>query len=50
LGRCKLGQQTCEKGTWGACTGAITPQTERCDDQDWDCDGFAGNNGGRVCN
>ncbi|MCK6511402.1 hypothetical protein L6R29_15705 [Myxococcota bacterium] len=50
FGRCKLGQQTCTNGVWGACIGAITPQSERCDDQDWDCDGAAGNSGGRICN
>ena len=43
-GICKKGQQTCsgtsEFGTWGACTGAVLPQKEKCGDKiDQDCDG-----------
>ena len=34
VGTCKQGTQTCtstgEFGTWGACTGAVTPTTESC--------------------
>ena len=39
LGPCQQGLQTCINGKWGACEGAITPQTEICDGKDNNCDG-----------
>lgn len=41
IGSCKLGQQSCENGSWGKCEGEVAPQRERCDNQgiDEDCDG-----------
>ena len=40
-GVCTLGQQTCEDGHWGPCTGGRDPDpSETCDDRlDNDCDG-----------
>ena len=39
VGLCQAGTQTCTAGSWGICTGEITPATEICDDEDNDCDG-----------
>ncbi|MCB9585250.1 MAG: VCBS repeat-containing protein [Polyangiaceae bacterium] len=39
VGECKQGHETCNAGKWGACEGAIGPQTEACDELDNDCDG-----------
>lgn len=37
---CKQGTQTCSRGVWLECVGAITPTTEVCGDEiDQDCDG-----------
>jgi hypothetical protein len=44
IGACTDGQQTCqgaEFGTWGPCTGSISPQAETCDKLDNDCNGCA---------
>ncbi|MCB9638526.1 MAG: hypothetical protein H6728_12865 [Myxococcales bacterium] len=49
FGRCKLGKQTCKQGQWSTCEGAITPEKEKCDEFDWDCDGSVGTDG-RFCN
>tara|TARA_B100000609_G_scaffold199642_1_gene205358 strand:- start:2102 stop:5260 length:3159 start_codon:yes stop_codon:yes gene_type:complete len=38
-GICKAGTQTCSNGVWSTCSGATTPITEVCNDQDDDCDG-----------
>jgi hypothetical protein len=44
-GICRGGRQTCEVGEggfgtrWGACTGAVLPEDERCNTVDDDCDG-----------
>ncbi len=39
-GTCSEGIQQCQPdGTWGACTGAVGPDPERCDGLDNDCDG-----------
>lgn len=42
VGICKGGTRSCQAdGTWEACSGDVTPQTEVCGDQlDNDCDGF----------
>ena len=38
-GECQKGIQTCFSGSWGACVGEITSQTEICNDsKDNDCD------------
>lgn len=39
VGACRAGEQRCEQGTWRACTGAVTPQQELCNEIDDDCDG-----------
>ncbi|MBI4434990.1 putative metal-binding motif-containing protein [Candidatus Uhrbacteria bacterium] len=39
VGVCRVGVQTCVSGTFGACTGAITPSSEVCNGFDDDCDG-----------
>jgi len=40
-GACTRGVETCtEFGTWTPCWGAVTPQAERCDGVDNDCDGL----------
>ena len=42
-GTCRAGTQTCVSGKWsGLCAGAVTPEPERCDAQDHDCDGNLG--------
>ena len=39
-GVCQLGTQTCLKGSWGPCTGAIAPLgVEACNNQDDTCNG-----------
>ncbi|MBN2422812.1 hypothetical protein JXB41_06285 [Candidatus Woesearchaeota archaeon] len=39
-GACQPGMQTCDSaGQWSACTGAVLPVTEICDNIDNDCDG-----------
>ena len=38
VGECVAGLQTCAGDTWGACEGAIGPQSESCDELDNDCD------------
>ena len=43
-GECKKGVSTCGKdGTWGKCTGQVTPKAETCNNKDEDCDGFIDN-------
>ncbi len=40
MGICKAGLQTClSNHRWGPCQGQITPQWEKCDNRDNDCDG-----------
>ncbi|MFN7132270.1 MAG: hypothetical protein ACK4N5_09310, partial [Myxococcales bacterium] len=39
LGECRLGEQVCANGAWGACVGAIDPQQELCNDKDDNCNG-----------
>ena len=39
VGSCQAGQQACSAGTWGTCTGEVTPSAELCDNKDNDCDG-----------
>jgi MYXO-CTERM domain-containing protein len=38
-GACHAGTQACTGGAWAACTGAVIPSTEVCDNVDNDCDG-----------
>jgi len=43
VGTCKAGTQQCVNGTWGSCTGEVTPTMEVCsDDLDHDCNGQGG--------
>ncbi len=43
VGVCAAGTQTCVNGSFGACTGEVTPTAETCDGQDDDCDGTVDN-------
>ncbi|MBM4146703.1 MAG: hypothetical protein FJ240_10620 [Nitrospira sp.] len=36
---CKTGTQYCENGAWSACLGEVTPQEEKCDGIDNNCNG-----------
>ncbi len=38
-GACRAGSQSCQQGTWSACTGSVPPSVETCDNVDNDCDG-----------
>jgi hypothetical protein len=40
VGICHGGTSTCSGGTWGACVGQVTPQAEKCNGLDDDCDTF----------
>jgi hypothetical protein len=58
VGACHGGTQLCQAatGTWGACTGQVTPTVETCNNIDDDCDGVTDGNqrvcytGGSECN
>jgi hypothetical protein len=43
VGVCRAGTHTCEQrangSAWGPCNGQTLPTVDRCDNQDWDCDG-----------
>ncbi|MCK6513232.1 hypothetical protein L6R29_25155 [Myxococcota bacterium] len=40
IGTCKDGTETCTGGKWGACTGEVKPETDKCGDNlDNDCNG-----------
>jgi hypothetical protein len=48
---CHPGTQQCTNGTYGACTGEVTPQTEICNGLDDDCDNIIDEDtGGGSCN
>lgn len=54
IGICRGGTQTCNGTTtgsaWGACQNQRLPETERCDNQDHDCNGVLNDRpGGCVC-
>ena len=38
-GQCQLGTRLCTNGSWGACSGAIGPIAEICNNKDDNCDG-----------
>ena len=40
VGACQAGMQTCNNGTFGPCTGQVTPAPETCNGVDDDCDGI----------
>ncbi len=40
VGICREGRQTCVKGQWSRCLGAVPPTQETCDGQDDDCNGI----------
>ena len=42
-GTCRVGQRTCESGTWGECSGEVLPTTDVCNNIDDDCDGVVDN-------
>jgi len=37
VGACMMGTQTCSGGSWGLCTGGVTPVGETCNNVDDDC-------------
>ena len=53
IGTCRAGSQTCVNGRFGACTGAVVPQTETClnENADDDCNGMTDDiaNRGMAC-
>lgn len=40
VGICVAGRVSCVNGFWGLCSGGVSPQSERCDNRDEDCDGL----------
>jgi hypothetical protein len=44
VGECRPGTETCTNGSWGACSGGVLAQSERCDSRDNDCDGATDEN------
>ena len=38
-GECRAGNQSCTRGRWGVCRGAVDPKVELCNGLDDDCDG-----------
>ncbi|MBK8254918.1 MAG: hypothetical protein IPK82_19950 [Polyangiaceae bacterium] len=49
VGVCVQGNQTCQGGQWGACTGEVIPSAEACNLQDDDCNGAADDMGQATC-
>ncbi|MFH2010789.1 MAG: MopE-related protein [bacterium] len=49
IGSCLEGTRSCTGGSWGACTGAVTPATETCNNADDDCDGTVDENLNQAC-
>jgi hypothetical protein len=51
-GTCVAGNQTCNNGQWGPCTGNTAPTTEVCDGKDNNCNGQTdeGTSGGTCTN
>jgi hypothetical protein len=49
---CRIGNQSCAAGTFGACAGAVTPGIEiACNNLDDDCDGLTDEvSGTEQCN
>ncbi len=42
-GACKLGERTCEDGSWSECRNEVVPTAELCNRVDDDCDGIVDN-------
>lgn len=42
-GACRMGERTCEKGTWSECVGEVIPSQDICNQLDDDCDGVVDN-------
>jgi hypothetical protein len=49
VGICRQGSQTCSGGSWGACSGQVTPRAEECNNADDDCDGNRDEGLTRTC-
>ncbi len=49
VGLCKAGAQTCNSGSWSACSGEVVPAIEICDGKDNDCDGKKDGNLTKPC-
>jgi hypothetical protein len=48
-GECATGTETCGASGWGACTGAVGPTAETCNNRDDDCDGTTDEMLARAC-
>ncbi len=48
VGACSEGEQVCDGGTWGSCSG-VTPREEACDGVDNDCDGAVDDGVANAC-
>ena len=42
-GACRMGERTCDSGTWGTCEGEVVPAKDTCNQVDDDCDGVVDN-------
>ena len=49
VGICERGTQTCSNGRWGACMNETTPESEKCNNKDDNCNGQTDENLFREC-